>query len=302
MTLEYSTSGAVMFFLGALFLTILIILITRQIFQKKTQENLTEKYKDKKWESPLTARTKYPDLNVFTLRGTFLSYGLLIALGLMIVAFSWTTYEQKTDLSKYIVGIGDEIEMETPRTAEPPPPPPPPPSPTVMTIVESDIADIETIEFEDMSISEDTDIDAPIAPPKKEVAPPPPPPPPVPKTTEKEIFKIVEEHPTFPGCEDVYDKKERQKCASEKMLAFIYENIQYPPVARENNIKGMVVLQFVVEIDGSVSNVKVVRDIGGGCGEEAMRVVKMMPAWNPGKQRGRPVRVMFTLPIKFLLT
>ena len=168
-----------------------------------------------------------------------------------------------------------------------------------MTIVESDIEDIEAIEFEDMSISEHTEIDAPIAPPKQEAAPPPPP---VPKINEREIFKIVEEHPTFPGCEDIYDNKKRQGCASEKMLAFIYEHIQYPPVARENNIKGMVVLQFVVEMDGSISNVKVVRDVGGGCGEEAMRAVKMMPLWNPGKQRGRLVRVMFTLPVKFLLT
>ena len=88
MTLEYSTSSAVMIFLGAILLTLIIIFITRQIFRKKVQENLTEKYKGKKWESPLIARTKYPDLNIFTLRGTFLSYGLLIALGLMIVAFS----------------------------------------------------------------------------------------------------------------------------------------------------------------------------------------------------------------------
>ncbi|HHM21774.1 MAG TPA: energy transducer TonB, partial [Bacteroidetes bacterium] len=177
---------------------------------------------------------------------------------------------------------------------------PPPPAPTAMQIVESEIPDIETIEFEDMTITEDTEIEGPVTPPKKEVAPPPPPPPPPPAPS-KEIFRIVEEQPTFKGCENIMDKARRKKCADAKLMEFIYENIVYPAVARENNITGTVVVQFVVERDGSVSNVKLLRDIGGSCGEEAVRVVKMMPPWNPGKQRGRPVRVMFTLPIRFKL-
>ena len=222
------------------------------------------------------------------------------AMGLMIVAFGWTTYEQEIDYSSLLGGIDDEIEMETPRTAEPPPPPPPPPTPTALQIVESDMPDIETIEFEDMSIDEYTEIEAPVAI-KKEAAPPPPPPPPPPQTNSREIFKIVEEQPSFRGCEDVTDKMERKTCADSKLMAFIYENIRYPSTARENNISGMVVVQFVVETDGSISNVNVIRDVGAGCGEEAKRVVKMMPPWNPGKQRGRAVRVMFTLPVRFSL-
>lgn len=85
------------------------------------------------------------------------------------------------------------------------------------------------------------------------------------------------------------------------MLKFIYDNIQYPGIARENGVEGTVVVQFVVEKDGSITDVKVIRDIGAGCGAEAMRVVNKMPKWNPGKQRGRPVRVQFNLPVKFKL-
>ena len=175
-----------------------------------------------------------------------------------------------------------------------------PPAPTALQIVESELPDIETVEFEDMSISEDTEIDA-IVPPKKETPPPPPPPPPAPEVNTKEIFKIVEEQPTFKGCETIGDKMERKACADAALMKFIYDNITYPSTARENNVSGTVVVQFVVETDGSVSNVSLIRDIGAGCGQEAMRVVKMMPQWNPGKQRGRAVRVMFTLPVKFKL-
>lgn len=88
-------------------------------------------------------------------------------------------------------------------------------------------------------------------------------------------------------------------------MDFIYTNIHYPSVARENGVEGNVVVQFVVNTDGSVTDYKVIRDIGGGCGEEAVRVVSLMNTlsekWIPGKQRGCPVRVMFTLPIRFKL-
>jgi periplasmic protein TonB len=91
------------------------------------------------------------------------------------------------------------------------------------------------------------------------------------------------------------------KCAEQKLLEFIYANIQYPGIARENGVSGTVYTRFVVERDGSISNIETVRDIGGGCGDETIRVIKLMPKWNPGKQRGNPVRVMFTLPVKYEL-
>jgi protein TonB len=89
------------------------------------------------------------------------------------------------------------------------------------------------------------------------------------------------------------------------MLEYIYKNLKYPAIARENGVEGQVVLQFVVDKDGSIADAKVVRDIGAGCGTEAEKVVNGMnnmgQKWIPGKQRGRPVRVLYTLPVKFKL-
>lgn len=281
--------------------TSLLIFLTRLFFNMQASKDLTSLHKNDHWKSPLEGRNKYPEVNTFLLSGTFLNYGLIVALVLMIFAFSWTTYEQKVDLSQYMGTLSDEIEIETPRTAEPPPPPPPPPPPTpqAMEIVANDLPDVESVVFQDQSISEETAIEAPVI--QETHAAPPPPPPPRFQEAEQEIFKIVEENPTFPGCEEVPGKAERKKCAEEKLLEFIYRNIQYPAVARDNGVEGMVVLQFVVEKDGSITNIKIVRDIGAGCGEEAKRVVAKMPKWNPGKQRERPVRVQFTLPVKFVL-
>lgn len=106
--------------------------------------------------------------------------------------------------------------------------------------------------------------------------------------TPQEIFTIVEEQPTFGGGEEA-----RQK--------FLSDNIKYPDLARENGIQGTVYVTFVVEPDGSISNVQVLKGIGAGCDEEAMRVVKMMPKWTPGKQRGKNVRVKINMPIKFVV-
>ncbi len=105
---------------------------------------------------------------------------------------------------------------------------------------------------------------------------------------EEEIFVFVEDFPEFPNGE-------------ENMYKYLGSNIKYPKDALENGIQGTVVVKFVVEKDGTISNVKAIRKIGGGCDEEAVRVVKRMPRWKPGKQRGKPVRTEFTLPIQFKL-
>jgi len=101
-----------------------------------------------------------------------------------------------------------------------------------------------------------------------------------------EIFTYVEQMPTF---------------ANGDVNAYLSKNIQYPAAARENNISGRVIVNFIVSEDGSISDVTIVRGIGGGCDEEAKRVVAGMPKWKPGKQNGRPVKVRFTLPILFKL-
>ena len=105
---------------------------------------------------------------------------------------------------------------------------------------------------------------------------------------EAEVFKVVEEMPEFPG-------------GTAKLLEYIQKNMKYPMMARESDIQGKVYVQFVVEPDGSISNVMVLRGIGGGCDEEAVRVVQSMPKFKPGKQRGAPVRVQYMVPIVFKL-
>ena len=106
---------------------------------------------------------------------------------------------------------------------------------------------------------------------------------------ESAAFVVVDEEPQYPGGMDA-------------LYAFLKENIRYPQQARDNGITGKVYVTFVVEKDGSISNPRLLRDIGGGCGAEAIRVVRMMPRWIPGKLRGETVRVQFNLPVKFTLS
>ena len=105
---------------------------------------------------------------------------------------------------------------------------------------------------------------------------------------EDTVYQIVDEMPKFPGGEQA-------------MFKFISENVKYPQEAKDKNISGRVFVNFVVEKDGSVDEVKVLRSIGGGCDEEAVRVVKSMPKWTPGKQKGKPVRVSYIIPFVFKL-
>ena len=116
-----------------------------------------------------------------------------------------------------------------------------------------------------------------------------------------EVFKVVEDMPVFSGCAEIPDKAKQRKCSDEKMMQFIFSNLKYPKEAQKSNIQGMVVISFVVETNGSISNAKAVRSIGGGCDEEALRVVNAMPNWTPGKQGGKEVRVQYNLPIRFKL-
>ncbi len=115
------------------------------------------------------------------------------------------------------------------------------------------------------------------------------------------IFQVVEDMPRFSGCEELLDMQERKICAQKKMLEFVHENVQYPQKARDNKVEGMVVIKFVVAKDGAIVDPEILRNIGSGCGEEALRVVKMMPNWIPGKQRGEPVNVYISFPVGFKL-
>jgi protein TonB len=105
---------------------------------------------------------------------------------------------------------------------------------------------------------------------------------------EEEVFVVVEEQAEFPGGLD-------------SMYAYIVKNLKYPELAKEKGIEGRVFISFIIEKDGSISNVKILRGIGGGCEEAAVEMIKNMPKWKPAKQRGKPVRCQFNLPIKFEL-
>jgi protein TonB len=106
------------------------------------------------------------------------------------------------------------------------------------------------------------------------------------KTSNDKVFEKVEDMPEFPGGEQA-------------MMDFVSKNVVYPKEAQEKGISGRVMVSFIVEKDGSVNEVKIVRGIGGGCDEEAVRVVKSMPKWKPGKMKGKPVRVSYMMPIIF---
>ncbi len=120
------------------------------------------------------------------------------------------------------------------------------------------------------------------------------------------IYEAVEEMPRFPACEKLDTTIQvKNQCAQQALLSLMYKNISYPLEARQDNIEGTVVASFVVEKDGSLSNIKIVKDIGGGCGLEVMRVVEGIREagieWVPGRNNGKVVRSRFNLPIKFKL-
>ncbi|MCB0663205.1 MAG: energy transducer TonB [Saprospiraceae bacterium] len=298
--IEFTNGGMMWFSVFFMMAIATVILGMRWYMSKKEKQNLADLNKDTKFKSPLDARTKYPQVDVFRYSQTIWLLSLAFAVGILVAAFNWTTYDDDIYIPDYDLALEEDIQVEPPRsTVEPPPPPPPPPS-VIQEVPDELILEDDTPDFIDQSIDMETSIDnAPVASNEpKTVAPPPPPPPPPPAV--KEIFKVVEEMPRFVGCEDLAgDAKEKKACADRKMLEFIYKNIKYPKIARENGVEGMVVVRFVVEPDGSISNPEIVRDIGAGCGDEALRIVNMMPEWIPGKQRGTKVRVQFNLPVRF---
>jgi protein TonB len=220
---------------------------------------------------------KNPKKDLNRKRTLFLQIGLVMSLTIVFVAFEWKTYEKQEDILTATgpVQIDQEIVQITQQEQ-----PEPPKAPQVTTILEV-VGDDEIIQDEiDISIEDRPDQAAQTyVPVLVEEAPEP---------VAEEIFTFVEEYPEFPGGEKA-------------LYEYIKNNIRYPEVARTSGITGTVYVQFVVEKDGSISDVKVLRGIGGGCDEEAVRVVKSMPKWKPGKQRGQPVRVYYTLPIDFKL-
>jgi protein TonB len=182
--------------------------------------------------------------------------------------------------------------MNAPKEDLPPPPPPPPPPEalvekvkfTAPKVVEDTNVESDFGKQDQLSQNKNTEVPTEeVQVEEKEVKTQV-----IEQKVEAEVFLIVEEPPTFPG-------------GDAALYKWLGENLKYPEEAKELGIQGRVFVSFVVEPDGTPSNVVVKRGIGGGCDEEAIRIVKAMPKWSPGKQRGQPVRVQFNLPIKFTL-
>ena len=203
--------------------------------------------------------------------------GFVFVLSLCYVALEWTEQE----VTKYEV-MDDEFlfeeEVEIQQTTQETPPPPPPPvvqEVEVLNVVEDDV-ETESIEISTEDNKEEVVIAAPVEAPEEE-------------EEEEVVFVVVESMPEFPG-------------GQQALFKYLGDNVKYPVIAQENGIQGRVICQFVVNKDGSIVDIEVVRSGGDpSLDKEAVRVIKSMPKWKPGKQRGKPVRVKFTLPVNFKL-
>jgi periplasmic protein TonB len=195
------------------------------------------------------------------------------------------------------------IAVEIP-TAPPPPvvtTPPPPPKPAIQFVPPVVAPDDQVNDEKPQDIAQILDDDRDVG--TKTVDGPDADAPPTLDDPEPAGLGFVES-PTLPKDDEVYDfvnKPPSFPGGEADLLRFLAKNIEYPTLAKENNVQGLVVLTFVVGKDGSISDVAVVREIGGSCGKEAVRVVKSMPRWIPGEANGHPVKVRFTLPVRFKL-
>jgi periplasmic protein TonB len=219
---------------------------------------------------------KSPKANLENKKIVFLEIGFILSLLIVFAAFGYRTYD-KVGYNPAVSLTDNTLEERIPITVQPvKTPPPPPKSNPKINIVD-----------DNKYIPDDPDIDV-AATGKTEVPIWEPPPQKVEVIPEPDLYIVAEQDPQFPG-------------GMEAMYQYLNNTIKYPRAAREIGISGTVFLNFVVEKDGSISSVNVLRGIGGGCDEEAIRVVQNMPKWNPGLQRGEPVRVSFNLPVKFTL-
>lgn len=225
---------------------------------------------------------KSPKANLENKKLFYRELGLIIALGVILCAFEWSTSEKAETVIQQEEAPVVEVEQVPVTTEAPPPPPEAPKVPVLSDMIE--VVDDDIVVDTDLFISLEDDVDmgveimdyvAEVAEETIEEAPIP--------------YTLVEEKPSFMGG----DANEFSK--------WVYSKIVYPEVALENGISGRVTLQFTIESDGSLTNIKVLRGIDQSLDQEAVRVVSMSPKWTPGKQRDKAVRVTYTFPIMFQL-
>jgi periplasmic protein TonB len=231
-------------------------------------------------------KTKEADLE--RKRTLFFQIGFVIALIIVIIGFEWKSYDRtRFDLGQLQLEDIEEEIIPITKPEEIPPPPPPPPVQQI-EIVEDEKEIENEVEIEETEVTQETRI-VPIEP-RKEEAP-----------AEPEIFTIVERMPAFRGCDNEPTEDKRFACSSQKITEYFSKAIVYPRLAVENNIEGIVYVTFVVDATGAVQDVKVLRGIGMGLDEEAIRAARAMPKWSPGQQRGKPVKVQYNVPVHFKL-
>jgi len=223
---------------------------------------------------------KSPKADLENKKSLFIEIGLVISLALCLLAFKWTTKISETSS----LGTMEEQQVEdeiVPITraeeVKPPPPPPPPQVIEVLNIVDNETEIDDELEIDDSEADDNTVIEvAPVIQQEKE------------KEEESQVFFIVEDMPEFPGGEAA-------------LRRFIANAVKYPVIAQENGIQGKVYVNFVVDQRGNVTNAKIARGVDPSLDKEALRVVNNLPKWKPGMQRGKAVRVSYTVPISFVL-
>lgn|SRR5690554_150119 len=222
---------------------------------------------------------KTPKADLESKKTVFLQIGLVVVLSLVLVAFEWTSTDVNVDFSLQEEDIEVEeeiIPITRQEEVKPPPPPPPPAVADILNIVEDDVELDEELEIMDTEMSQDDIVDFSNMVFEEETR------------DEGEIFMIVEEMPEFPG-------------GTEALQKYLAQSVRYPVIAQENGIQGRVYIQFVINQNGEVTNATILRGVDPSLDREALRVVEAMPKWKPGKQRNRPVRVSYTVPINFVL-
>lgn len=222
---------------------------------------------------------KSDKVNLENRRGLFIQVGVVIALAITLIAFEWTSRPQElaslgamTDmnLTEEIIPITRQQEIK------PPPPPAAPKVTDVLNIVEDDVQIDDELIIDDAEADQQMQVEIMPFTETEEVA-------------EEEVFFIVEDMPSFQGK------------GQEGFREWIAQNLRYPEIAAENGISGKVYVQFAVNSKGEVVDAVVVRGVDPALDKEAVRVVMSAPRWEPGKQRGKPVKVQFTFPINFVL-
>lgn len=231
---------------------------------------------------------KNPKADLTRNSGLFFVIGLVLVMLLTYIAFEWKTYDDDNNFD-YTMNVEDTLDEEVPMTEQlkTPPPPPPPAAPEIIEVVE-DEEEVEETVIESTETSQEEEVievaDVEVEEIEEDVDVP---------------FAVIEDVPIFPGCENEPKNKLRD-CFNSMMQKHIGKNFRYPEIAQEMGVQGRVNVMFVIQKDGSIGNVRM-RGPDKNLEEEAARIIGKLPKMTPGKQRGRAVRVPFSIPITFKL-